>query len=173
MSELSSDRLQESPSFTYCNFHLFDTFTIKNYRRELKRLGVIFVCFYSRAIHTEIAHSSKTDSFTFLLRKFTGRLSNIHLMKSDNGNNFVGAISELWKAFQELDHNQISQNLQTHRGNWIIWDQKPNHSKSHGWGFGMIDSNSKNHPERSFQKKQKKFEQWSTTHVADRCHSNC
>ena len=95
MSELSSDRLQESPSFTYCNFHLFDTFTIENYRRELKRLGVIFVCFYSRAIHTEIAHSSKTDSFTFLLRKFTGRLSNIHLMKSDNGNNFVGAISEL------------------------------------------------------------------------------
>ena len=42
-------------------------------------------------------------------------------MKSDNWNNFDGAINELSKAFQELDHNQISQNLQTHRANWIIW----------------------------------------------------
>ena len=121
MSELSSDTLQEPPSFTYCNFDLFGPFTIKNYRKELKRLGVIFVCFCNRSIHIEIAHSLETDSFIFLLRKFTGRPSNIHLMKSDNWNNFDGAINELSKAFQELDHNQISQNLQTHRANWIIW----------------------------------------------------
>ena len=50
---------------------------------------------------------------------FIGRHGNIKLTRSDNGTNFVGAIKELQKAFQEIDYNQISQYLQTHRANWI------------------------------------------------------
>ena len=42
-------------------------------------------------------------------------------MICDNSNNFVGANKELWKAFQEMDLNQISQYLQIHGANWIIW----------------------------------------------------
>ena len=34
-------------------------------------------------------------------------------MRSYNGTNFVGAINEIRKAFQEIDHNQMSQYLQT------------------------------------------------------------
>ena len=42
MSELPSDRLQESPQFTYCNVDFFDPFTTKNYRKELEKYGVMF-----------------------------------------------------------------------------------------------------------------------------------
>ena len=48
---------------------------------------------------------------------FIGRHGNIKLTRSDNGTNFVGAIKEL--QIKEIDHNQISQYLQTHRANWI------------------------------------------------------
>ena len=42
-------------------------------------------------------------------------------MRSDNGTNFVGAINELRKAFQEMGHNQISNYLKTHGAYWITW----------------------------------------------------
>ena len=42
-------------------------------------------------------------------------------MRSYNGTNFVGTINELRKAFQEMDHNQISQYLQIRGADWITW----------------------------------------------------
>ena len=93
MSELPSDR-QESPPFTYCVLDLFGPFTIKNYRKELKRYGVMFTCLCSRAIHIEVAQSLETDSFILSLRRFIGRRGNICLMSSDHGTNFVGAIKK-------------------------------------------------------------------------------
>ena len=94
MSELPSDR-QESPPFTYCVLDLFGPFTIKNYRKELKRYGVMFTCLCSRAIHIEVAQSLETDSFILLLRRFIGRRGNIRLIRSDNNTNFFCAIKEL------------------------------------------------------------------------------
>ena len=111
MSELPSDRLQESPLFTYCGVGLFNPFTIKNYRKELKRYEVMFTCLCSRAIHIEIEHSLGTGSFILLLRRYIGRRGNICLMRSDNGTNIVAAINKLQKAFQEMNHNKISQYL--------------------------------------------------------------
>ena len=111
MSELPSDRLQESPLFTYCGVGLFDPFTIKNYRKELKRYEVMFICLCSRAVHIEIEHSLGTGSFILLLRRYIGRRGNICLMRSDNGTNTVAAINKLQKAFQEMNHNKISQYL--------------------------------------------------------------
>ena len=109
MSELPSDRLQGPPPFTYCGVDLFGPFTIRNYRKELKKYGVMFTCLCSRAIHIEVAQSLETDSFILSLRRFIGRRGNIHLMRSENGTNFAGTISELRKAFKEMeDHNQIS-----------------------------------------------------------------
>ena len=114
MSELPSDRFQESPPLTYCGVDLFGPFTIKSYRNESKSYAVMFACLCSCAIHTEVAQSLETDSFILLLRRFTERRGDIRLMRSDNGTNFVGAINELRKAFQEMDHNKISRYLQKH-----------------------------------------------------------
>ena len=79
----------------------------------------MFTCLCSRAIHIEVAQSLETDSFILSLRRFLGRRGSIRLMRSDNGTKFVGAISELRKAFQDMDQNQISQYLQTHGADWI------------------------------------------------------
>ena len=125
MSELPSDRLQECPPFTYCGVDLFGPFLIKNGRKEMKRYGVMFTCLCSRAVHIEVAHSLDTDSFILSLRRFIGSRGNIHLMRSDNGSNFVGAIKELREAFQEMNHNQIAQYLETHGADWITWIKNP------------------------------------------------
>ena len=115
MSELPPDRLQESPPYRSCVVDLFGLFTIKNYGKEFKRYEVMFTCLCSCAFHIEAAQSLETDSFILLLRRFIGRQGNIHLVRSDNGTNFVGAIKELQKAFQEMDHNQILQYLQKNK----------------------------------------------------------
>ena len=81
----------------------------------------MFTCLCSRAINIEVAQSLETDSFVFSLRRFIGRRGNIHMMRSDNGTNYVGTIKELRKAVQEMDHNQISQYLQGHGADWITW----------------------------------------------------
>ena len=125
MSELPHDRLQESVQFTSCGADLFCPFTIKNYRKELKRYGIKFTCSCSHAIHTEVEQSLETDPFILSLRRFIGRRGNIRLVRSKNATNFVGAINELQKAFQEIDHNQISQYLQTHEVDWITLIRNP------------------------------------------------
>ena len=71
----------------------------------------MFTCLCSRATHIEVAQSLETDSSILSSRRFIGRKGNICLMRFDNGTNFVGAMNELRKAFQEMDHNQISQYL--------------------------------------------------------------
>ena len=84
MSELPSNRLQEFHPFTYCGVDLFGPFTIKNYRKELKRYGVMFNCLCSRAIHIDVAKSLETNFFILLLRRFIGRQGSICLMRSNN-----------------------------------------------------------------------------------------
>ena len=110
MSELPSDRLQEFPPFTYCGVNLFGPLTIKNYRKKLKRYGVMFTCLCSRAIHIEVAQSLETNSFILSLRRFIGRRGNIRLVRSDNGTNFVGAIRSFNKPSKRwiiIKHDSI------------------------------------------------------------------
>ena len=123
--ELPFDRLQEESPFTYCGVNLFGPFVICSKRKELKRYGVMFTCLCSRAIHIEVAHSLDTDSFLLTLRRFIGRRGNIRQMKSDNGSNFVGAVKELRKSFQDMNHSRINEYLRTHGADWIIWINNP------------------------------------------------
>ena len=81
----------------------------------------MFTCLCNRTIHIGVAQSLKIDSFILSLRRFIGRWDNVCPMRSDNGTNFVGAINELRKAFQEIGHNQISHYLKTHGTDWITW----------------------------------------------------
>ena len=93
MSKLPSDRLQEYPHLHIVD--LFGPFIIQNYRKELKRYGVMFTYLCSHAIHIEVARSLETYSFILSLRIFIGRRGNIHLMRPNNGTSFAGAIKEL------------------------------------------------------------------------------
>ena len=60
-------------------------------------------------------------------------------MRSDNGSNFVGAIKELREAFQEMNHNQIAQYLQTHGADWITWIKSPPTASHMGGVWEMLN----------------------------------
>ena len=121
MAVLSFDRLQEEPPFAYCGVDLFGSFVICSKRKELKHYGVMFRCLCSRAIHIEVAHSLDTNYFLLTLRRFIGRRGNIRQVWCDNGSNFVGAVKELQKSFQDMSHSRINEYLQMHGADWITW----------------------------------------------------
>lgn len=73
----------------------------------------------SRAIHLEVAHSLKTDSFINDLRRFICRRGPIRQMRSDHGTNFVGAKKELKEALSELDQDNISKELLQDNCDWF------------------------------------------------------
>ncbi|XP_057305339.1 uncharacterized protein LOC130642266 [Hydractinia symbiolongicarpus] len=121
MGNLPKERLQSEPPFTYCGVDMFGPFVIKVRRNELKRYGAMFTCLSSRAIHIEITSSMDTDSFILALRRVIARRGNIRTMISDNGSNFVGAQSELRKAFEEMDQKHVQEFLSNQGREWIIW----------------------------------------------------
>jgi hypothetical protein len=47
MAELPKERVEASALFTYCGMDCFGPFVIKRCRKEYKRYGLIFTCFYS------------------------------------------------------------------------------------------------------------------------------
>ena len=111
MTDLPKDRMEVVPPFTYCEVDLFGPFTIKEGRKELKRYGVLFTCFSSRAIHLETAIDLTTDSFINSLRRFISIRGPIRQLRCDQGTNFVGAQRKLTKEAQSMDQQQIQQFL--------------------------------------------------------------
>ena len=125
MAELPFDRLKDEPPFTYCGVDLLGPVIICSKQKEIKCHGVMFTCLYDCAIQIEVAHSLDTDSFLLTLQRFIGRRGNIQQMRSDNGSNFVGAVKELWKSFQDMNHSRINKYLQMHGADWITWINNP------------------------------------------------
>ena len=90
----------DHPPFTFVGVDLFGPLLVKQGRSELKRYGVLFTYFTTRAVHIEVAHSLDTSSFIQSLRRFVARRSRVLELRSDNGSNFVGAKHELAKAIE-------------------------------------------------------------------------
>ena len=86
----------------------FGPFLVKEGRKVLKRYGVIFTCFTSRAVHIEVANTLDTDSFINALRRFLSLRGPVRQLRSDRGTNFLSGEHELREAFSELDDSQIS-----------------------------------------------------------------
>ena len=78
----------------------------------MKRYGVIFTCFSSRALNLEVVQNMETDSLIQALRRFIVLRENINLIRCDNGTNVVGAKSELQMALSGIDEEQILNFLQ-------------------------------------------------------------
>ena len=81
----------------------------------------MFTCLCSRAIYIEVPFSLDTDSFLLTLQKSIGRRENNCQMRSDNGSNFAGAVKQLWKTFEYMNHCRINENLQMQGADWFTW----------------------------------------------------
>ncbi|XP_028279424.1 uncharacterized protein LOC114447399 [Parambassis ranga] len=130
MADLPKERLlPDLPPFTNVGGDFFGPFNVKRGRNCVKRYGVIFTCFSSRAVHLEMAQSVDTDACINALRRFICRGGQVSSMKSDNGTNFVGAERELREALSSLNHNQIHRALLQHG---IHWSFNPPTASHHG-----------------------------------------
>ena len=120
MANLSEDRVEPAPPFTYCGMDCFGPFMVKEGRRELKRYAVIFTCMSSRAVHIEQLDDMTTDAFINALRCFTAIRGPVQQLRCDQGSNFVGARNELAAAVKELDKDKIQSYLTNDRCKFVM-----------------------------------------------------
>ena len=73
MANLSEDRLEPAPPFTFCAVDYFGPWYVKEGHREVKHCRVLFTCLASRAVHLEVTSCLSTDSFLNAYRRFVGR----------------------------------------------------------------------------------------------------
>ena len=60
-----------------------------------------------RAIHLQLAGDLSTDVFIMVLRRFRSRRGHVKIIRSDNGTNFVGAVTELKEVIKKIDHSKV------------------------------------------------------------------
>ena len=125
MVDLLKDSMCIEPPFTYCCVDIFGPFVVKDGRKEVKKYGTLYTCLSSRAIHIEIVHSLRTDSFILSSRRFIGQRGIVRIFRSDNETNFVGASAELICDFQEMDHKKIGDFLERNCGEWMMRKRNP------------------------------------------------
>ena len=122
MKNLPESRLKPAPPFTYCAVDYFGPWLVKQGHKKVKRYGSLFTCLASRAVHIEVSDSLDVDSFLHVLRRFIARGGPIRDISSDQGINFVGADSELKRAYKEIDDNRAKAELLK---NNIDWKKNP------------------------------------------------
>lgn len=108
MADLPEERvLPDRAPFTDVGVDYFGPIDVKRGRSLLKRYGVLFTCFTSRAVHLEVAHTLDTDSCINAVRRFICRRGPVSSIRSDNGTNFVAANRELKESLAGLNHGNI------------------------------------------------------------------
>ena len=104
--------------FTNTGADYFGPLQVTVGRWHEKRYGVIFTCLNLRAIHLELASSLSTDSMIMALRRMISRRGKPTRVFTDNGTNLVGAKTELKKALNEFDQDEILQQTAIHGIEW-------------------------------------------------------
>ena len=119
MADLPAERTEVSEPFEFCGVDAFGPFYIRERRSEVKRWGLMFTCFASRAAHLEVISSLTEDSFLNAYRRFVCRRGPIRRIYCDNGTNFIGGRNLLESAMREEDHNRIRQTLSKDNCDWV------------------------------------------------------
>ena len=114
MAPLPEDRVEATPSFTYCGVDCFGPFYVRHKRSDIPRYDVIFTCLMSKVIHLEVADTMDTSSFINALRRFIAIRGPIRQLRCDRVTNFVRAKNELAREYEAMDQNKIKQYLQDH-----------------------------------------------------------
>ena len=80
---------------------------IRSNPAKAKRYGVIFTYMTVRAIYLELASDLSTDAFIMALRRSHSRRGHVKIIRSDNGTNFAGAVTELKEVIKRIDHSKV------------------------------------------------------------------
>lgn len=99
---------------------IFGPFLTKQARKEYKRYGLLFTCFYSRAIHVEMLEDLSTDTFINGLRCFIALRGSVRQIKCDQGTNFVGAKNELSAAQGEINIDKLTTFLADNQCDFVL-----------------------------------------------------
>ena len=95
MADLPADRVRQGKPFVTWGVDYAGPFAVALRRargvKPIKMYVCLFVCFATRAVHLELAHSLSTDSFLAALRRFVSRRGRCSHLYSDCGTNFIGA----------------------------------------------------------------------------------
>ncbi len=119
MADLPEERVTgDRPPFYNTGVDYFGPFATKHGRKTEKKYGVIFSCLATRAVHLEIANSLNTSSFIAALRRFICRRGAVHMIRSDNGTNFVGANRELRSSIREWNQVHLNSFLSQNQIEW-------------------------------------------------------
>lgn len=108
MADLPEDREKPAPPFAYCGMDCFGPFITKQRLKEFKRYWLLFTCLCSRAVHIELVEDMTTDAFINALRCFIAIRGTVTQIRSDQGNNVIGADNELKQAMKELDADRVA-----------------------------------------------------------------
>ena len=133
MADLPSDRLENVACFSQVGIDMagpWHVFSGKSTRRTAatRKVWILIVtCLASRAIHIEVVPAMDTVSFELALRRFIAIRGTCSLIKSDNGSNFLGAISS-----SEVDMSQLQRVAASHN---ITWELNPPYASNYGGVF--------------------------------------
>lgn len=123
MAALPASRVQTHlPAFTHVTLDYFGPLNVVQFRRTVRRYGLLFVDNESRAVHIEIPHSLDTDSFLMAFWRFADRRGFPAHCYSDQGTSFIAGEKEIKKLINELDQTVIADAL-SRRG--IQWHFNP------------------------------------------------
>ena len=122
MADLPGDRLEETAPFTNVGLDVFGHFNVnegRNTRRHssLKKVWVlIIVCLPSRSVHLEPLSAMDTSSFINALTRFISVRGPCKIIRSDQGSNFLGAISQM----EGVDIGTLDKQLKIRNIKWIL-----------------------------------------------------
>lgn len=121
MSPLPVHRLQDDRlAFSNTGIDYFGPILTTVGRRTEKRLGMIFTCLVSRAVHFEMAYSLDTSSFLVAFWRFARRRIRPDMVYSDNGTNLTSGEKELKAGLECLNQTIIATELGAQTIEWTF-----------------------------------------------------
>ena len=110
-------------------------FSIKIFRRSMKKRICLFTCLSVRAVHMKTVQSLDTQSYLDAVHRFIARRGKQKTVVSDDGTEFVSAANEVKAAFKELNHSEMQRKFAQ---NEIQWTFNPPCSSTFWWRMGVI-----------------------------------
>lgn len=130
MADLPQTRVSpHHPPFFHIGLDCFGPFFVTYGRSQIKRYGVVFSCFTTRAVHFEKINTLETDSLINALRRFIARRGSPCSIYCDNGTNLTGSFNELKLSLKSLSQADVNSFC---RSKGIEWKFAPPQSSHMG-----------------------------------------